>query len=214
MKFEVHNTKIEKVGQVELPDAVFAATVKEGLLWEQVRAQRASRRRGTHKVKSRAEVAGSGTKPFKQKGTGRARQGSEQAPNHVGGGISMGPRPRDYSYRLPRSARKAALCSALSLRTGEKNLLVLDGFDLEAPRTKEVVSFLEALGSKSALIVDGGNANLKLSARNLPGTKYLEADALNIYDILNHEKLVVTQAALTAIIRKAGAAGATEGGAS
>jgi len=203
MQIDIHNTEIKKVGTVDLPDAIFGVEVKMALLWEQVRAQRASRRRGTHATKNRAQVSGTGAKPYRQKGTGNARQGSRRSPQFVGGGVSMGPRPRDYSYRLPKSARRAALKSALSARLKEENLLIVDRFDLEAPRTKEVKAFLDRLGSKSALIVDVDNGNLRLSARNLPKSKYLVADGLNVYDILGHEKLVLTQAALEPIINKA-----------
>lgn len=203
MQVDVFNTEHQKVGKVDLPDEIFAAAVKEALLWEQVKAQRASARRGTHATKTRANVSGGGIKPYKQKGTGRARQGSIRAPNHVGGGVVFGPQPRDYSYRLPRAARRAALRSALSLRVKEQGVVVLDKFALEAPKTKNVQAFLEKLGTLSALIVDVDNDGLKLSTRNLVKAKYLEAGALNVYDILNHQKLVFTQAALQDIVKKA-----------
>jgi len=203
MEFAVHNTKNEKVGTVELPDAVFATEVKKALLWEQVKAQLASRRRGTHKTKSRAEVRGSGAKPFRQKGTGRARQGSIRSPIHVGGGVAMGPKPRSYETRLPRSARRSALRSALSVRVQDEDLMILDAFDLDAPRTKDVVAFLKGIETNSALFVDGDNEALKLSTRNLPKSKYLSAPSINVHDILNHQKLVLTRAALDTVIHKA-----------
>src|SRR5690349_19130422 len=124
MQVDVYNVENQPVGKVDLPDEIFAVAINEVLLWEQVKAQRASWRRGTHATKTRAEVSGGGIKPYKQKGTGRARQGSIRAPNHVGGGKVFGPQPRDYSYRLPRSARRAALRSALSLRAKEGALVV------------------------------------------------------------------------------------------
>ena len=203
MQVDVFNTEHQKVGKADLPDEIFAAAVKDALLWEQVKAQRASARRGTHATKTRANVSGGGSKPYKQKGTGRARQGSIRAPNHVGGGTVFGPQPRDYSYRLPRAARRAALRSALSLRVKEQGVVVLDKFSLESPKTKTVLTFLEKLGNVSALIVDVQNDGLKLSTRNLVKAKYLEAVALNVYDILNHQKLVFTQAALQDIVKKA-----------
>lgn len=210
MKIDIHDMDIKKVGSVDLPDAIFGVEVKTALLWEQVRAQRASRRRGTHATKNRAQVSGTGAKPFRQKGTGNARQGSRRAPQFVGGGVSMGPRPRSYAYRLPKTARRAALKSALSARLQEENLLVVDKFDCfdGAPKTKEIAAFLNRLGTKSALIVDvvsddKGSDNLRLSIRNLPKSKYLAAEGLNVYDILGHEKLVLTQAALEPIIKKA-----------
>jgi large subunit ribosomal protein L4 len=203
MQVDVFNIEKKKVGSVELPDDVFASEVKEALIWEQVKSQLASRRRGTHSTKTRADVSGGGIKPYKQKGTGRARQGSSRAPNHVGGGKVFGPHPRDYSYRLPRSARRMALTSALSLRAKSDGLCVLDKLPLEAPKTKSLVKVLKTFGTESAVFVDGDNNNLKLSARNLPAAKYLVPDALNVYDILNHEKLFVTQAAVEAIVTRA-----------
>lgn len=202
MQHDVINTAGKSVGKVDLPDDVFGVEVKEALLWEMVNAQRASARAGTHKTKKRGEVSGGGAKPMKQKGSGRARQGSSRSPNHVGGGTVFGPVPRDYSYRLPRSARKSALRSALSARAAG-GLIVVDKFDMGDAKTKKVVSFLDAIGSKSALIVDVENDNLKLSTRNLPSSKFIEADAVNVYDILNHEKLVLTQAAVDLVVAKA-----------
>lgn len=196
MQVEVINVQRKKVGTIDLPESIFGVDVNEVLLWEQVKAQRASRRRGTHKTKKRGEVSGGGIKPFKQKGTGQARQGSSRAPNHVGGGKVFGPVPRDYSYRLPRSARKAALCSALSLRAKDKAIVVLDQFALEAPKTKAVVEFLAGLGSTSALFVDAENGNLKLSTRNVPDAKFVDVSGINVYDVLDHDKLIVTKAAV------------------
>lgn len=201
MQVDVYNSKAEKVGSIELPDSIFAAEVREALLWEQVKAQRASRRAGTHKAKTRGEVAGGRAKPYRQKGTGRARQGSTRSPQFVGGGTVFGPRPRDYGYRLPRSARKTALQSALSMRA-QNGLMVLEDFPLEAPRTKTVAAFLEQVGVSDALIVDGDNENLKLSTRNLPKSKYLSARGLNVYDILDHDALVLTKAAVSQVIER------------
>ena len=207
MQVDVYNIEKKKVGSVDLPDDVFGAEVSEALLWDQVKAQLASRRRGTHDTKNRGDVSGGGIKPYKQKGTGRARQGSSRAPNHVGGGKVFGPHPRDYSYRLPRSARKAALKSALSLRAKE-GLLVLDQLALEKPRTQAVTAILDKLEVKNVLIVDAENQNLKLSTRNLGKnveykSKYLPPSALNVYDVLDHEKLIVTQAAVDALVKRA-----------
>ena len=202
MQVDVENIQREKVGTVELSDEVFAGEIKKALLWDIVKSQRANKRQGTHKTKGRSEVRGGGAKPFKQKGTGRARQGSSRAPQMVGGGTVFGPQPRDYGYRLPRSARRSALRSALALRAEEGSLVVLEKFELDAPKTKSVVDYAAKVGN-SVLIVDAENQNLSLSTRNIKKTKYLLADALNVYDILNHEKLVVTQAALDAVIGKA-----------
>ena len=209
MQVEVENIQREKVGTVELADEIFAGTIRKALLWDIVKSQLASRRQGTHKTKGRAEIRGGGAKPFKQKGTGRARQGSSRSPQMVGGGTVFGPQPRDYGYRLPRSARRSALRSALALRLSEGALIVLDKFELDAPKTKTVVDYAGKVG-KSVLIVDAENANLNLSARNIKKTKYLLAEALNVYDILNHEKLVVTQAALDVVVGKAAVEGKKE----
>jgi large subunit ribosomal protein L4 len=209
MQIDIVNLSHEKTGTIDLPEDIFGTEVKTALLWEQVKAQRASKRRGTHETKTRANVSGGGAKPFKQKGTGRARQGSTRAPNQVGGGVVFGPHNRDYSYRLPRSARRAALRSALSLRASENAIVVLDAAALEAPKTKVVAQFFGGLDSKSALIVDLENQNLALSTRNLEKAKFLEVDGLNVYDILKHEKLVVTKASLESIVARAQKSGKT-----
>ena len=202
MQVDVVNIKKEKVGTLELPDHVFASTVNDALLWEMVKAQRASWRRGTHATKTRAFVSGGGRKPYKQKGTGQARQGSSRAPNHVGGGKVFGPKPRSYAYRMPRSARRTALCSALSARVQADKLIVLDGFKLEKPQTKTIQGFLDRFGSQSALLVDVNNTTLALSARNLAKSKYIAADALNVYDILDHDQLVLTRDAVDRVVAK------------
>lgn len=200
MQVDVINIEKQKVGSVELPDDIFAVEISEAVVWEQIKAQLASRRRGTHSTKNRGDVSGGGIKPYKQKGTGRARQGSSRAPNHVGGGKVFGPHPRDYSYRLPRSARRAALKSALSLRAKD-GLVILDKLALEAPKTKVLTQVLDRLELKNALIVDADNGNLKKSTRNLGANrcyraKYLVPEALNVYDILGHQRLVLTEVLL------------------
>lgn len=206
MQVDIYNIEKQKVGSVELPPAVFGVEISEALLHEQVKAQRASWRRGTHATRTRGDVSGGGAKPYKQKGTGRARQGSTRAPHFVGGGTVFGPHPRDYSYRLPRSARRSALRSALSLRVKQGSFTVLKAFSMEAPRTKVVDQVASLFGWSSALIVDVDNGSLKLSARNLPSVKYIEPEGLNIFDILNHAHLVVTEAALQHVIDRAGSA--------
>ncbi len=208
MKIDIVSIENSKVGSVDLPDEVFGAEVNEAILWEMVKAQRASRRRGTAKTKRRGEVSGGGIKPMKQKGSGRARQGSSRAPNHVGGGSVFGPVPRDHAYRLPRSARKAALRSVLSLRAKD-GLVIVDKIDLKAPKTSAIVDLLGKLSTTSALFIDVENDNLKLSARNLRKAKYLFAEAVNVYDILDHDKLVITKGALDAVIARAQAESAS-----
>jgi large subunit ribosomal protein L4 len=197
---DVLNLSGEKVGSLELDDTVFATEVKEHLLWEVVKQQLASRRAGTHSTLRRDEVRGGGRKPFRQKGTGRARQGSTRAPNHVGGGGVFTPKPRDYDYDVPKKVRKGALRSALSLRLKEQKLLVLESFPLETAKTKRLVEVLGVLGAGPALIIDDKeNVNLQRSARNLPKTKFLPPEGLNVYDLLRYPTLVMTAPSAKAV---------------
>jgi large subunit ribosomal protein L4 len=190
---DVVNQSGEKVGSLELDDTVFSADVKEHLLWEVVKQQLASRRAGTHSTLRRDEVRGGGRKPFRQKGTGRARQGSIRAGGHVGGGKVFTPKPRDYDYDVPKKVRKGALRSALSLRFKEQRLVVVDSLALEATKTKRLAEVLAAVGASEALIVDEkANLNLQRSARNLPAAKFLPPEGLNVYDVLRYPVLVLT----------------------
>jgi large subunit ribosomal protein L4 len=203
MQIDIVNIEGKKVGQTDLADAVFGAQVKEHLLWEVVKAQQAAKRAGTHSTKTRANVRGGGKKPYKQKGTGNARQGSTRAPNFVGGGKVFGPHPRDYSYTVPKKVRRAALVSALSLRVKEKKLVVIDQLAFDAPKTKRMAGILKTLGLERVVIVDGkGNANLFKSSRNLPRTKVLAPEGLNVYDILNHPNLVIVAGAIEDIVKR------------
>ncbi|HEU4663089.1 MAG TPA: 50S ribosomal protein L4 [Dokdonella sp.] len=208
MKIEVKNTQGKGVGSVDLDDAVFGVDVNEHLLWEAVKWQLAKRRAGTASTKRLGEVRGSSKKVWKQKGTGQARQGSRQAPHWVGGGSVFGPKPRDYSYELPRKIKKAALRSALSLRASEQKLVVLDSFSTDG-KTKSVVAALAALGAGAkALIVDAkSNELLVRGAKNLARSQWLAPEGLNVYDILRHDVLVLTQAAAQQVTEalKAGA---------
>src|SRR5262249_35729884 len=200
MKIDVLDLTGAKVGSVDLDDGVFGAEVKEHLLWEMVKAQRAARRAGTHDTKTQKDVRGGGKKPWRQKGTGRARQGSSRAAQWVGGGTVFGPHPRDYSYDLPKKARKGALRAALSLRAKEKRAVLVKAFELEEAKTKRVAGVLKALGTEKALIVDG-SANTKLSraTKNLAASKFLPHEGLNVYDILRYEALILTQPAAQAL---------------
>ena len=212
MQVDVVNIEGQKVGQIDLADAVFGTVVKEHLLWEVVKAQQAAKRAGTHATKTREFVRGGGKKPYKQKGTGNARQGSSRAPQFVGGGKVFGPHPRDYSYTVPKKVRKAALASALSLRAKENKLVILDGlaglFE-GGPKTKLLVGVLKTLGIASALVVDGKqNQHLVRSGRNLTASKCLAPEGLNVYDILNHPALVIARDAIKAV--EARVTGATE----
>ncbi len=200
MQIDIVNMEGKKVGQMELADAVFGTRVKEHLLWEVVKMQRAGRRAGTHSTKTRANVRGGGKKPFKQKGTGNARQGSNRSPQFVGGGKVFTPHPRDYSYTVPKKVKKAALATALSLRASEKKLVIIDQLSLDGPKTKKMASVLKALGLPSALVVDGKeNVNLVKSVRNLAEAKHLPPEGLNVYDILNHPGLIISKSAVKAV---------------
>jgi large subunit ribosomal protein L4 len=194
-KFDIYDLDKKKVGELELADAVFAGEVNEHLFYEVVKAKLASDRSGTHAVKNRSLVSGGGKKPWKQKGTGRARQGSTRASHWVGGGKAMGPKPRDYAYDVPKKVRKAALRSALALRGNDKKLLIVDKWEPSAPKTATAAKVLAALGVKKALVVDDGrNVALAKSVRNLVGADFLAVEGLNVYDILKHDTLVLTAA--------------------
>jgi large subunit ribosomal protein L4 len=197
MQIDVVNIEGQKVGQMDIADEVFATKVKEPLLWEAVKAQQAAKRAGTHSTKTRMFVRGGGRKPYRQKGTGNARQGSTRSPNFVGGGKVFGPHPRSYEYTLPK---KAALASALSLRAQEKKLIVVDKLTIEAPKSKRMAGVLKTLGFASALVVDAkGNLNLAKSIRNLASHACLPPEGLNVYDILNHGGLVIAKDAVKAV---------------
>jgi len=194
---EVKNIKNEKVGEVELNDQIFNREVKTFVLHDVVRQQRAAKRAGTASTKTRKDVRGSGAKPWRQKGTGRARAGTRKSPIWRGGGTTFGPKPRDYSFKLNRKVRQQAVSMALSARFQEGNLVVLDDFTMEAIKTKDFISIMEALELNNALIVvDSENDTLSKSSRNVPGYKVLRTDGVNVYDILLHKKLVVLQPAI------------------
>jgi len=200
MQIDIVNIEGQKVGALELSDDVFGAKVKDYLLWEMVKAQLAARRAGTHATKTRAHVKGGGKKPYKQKGTGSARQGSTRAPNHVGGGKVFGPHPRSYAYTVPKKVKRAALISALSLRAQEKKVVVVDKLAFEGPKTKTISAILKALGVPSAVVVDDAkNTAVSKSVRNLVKAKFLAPAGLNVYDILNHTGLVITADAVKQI---------------
>jgi large subunit ribosomal protein L4 len=197
---EVKNINNEKVGEIELNDQIFNLEVKGYLLHDVVRMQRASRRAGTACTKTRSEVRGSGAKPWRQKGTGRARAGSRRSPIWRGGGVAFGPKPRDYSFKLNRKVKKQAVAMAMSARLQEGNLVVLDDFTMDQIKTKDFVSVMNTLDLDTALIViDESNENLTKSSRNVNGYKVLNPEGLNVYDILLHKKLVLLQPALTSL---------------
>lgn len=198
---DVFNLKREKVGTVDLADEVFAAEVKEHLFYEVVKAQLASARQGTAAAKNRSAVSGSTKKLYKQKGTGRARHGSIRAPVFVGGGQAHPPRPRDWSYRPPRQVRLGALRSALSKFNKEGRLVVVDRFEMNEIKTKNVLAALSTLKTqKKTLVVDvAGNENLRLSIRNCQEHQFLPPEGVNVYDLLRHDTLVLSKDAAKAL---------------
>ena len=190
------------VGSVELPDGLFAAPVNVAVLHQVVTAQLAARRTGTHDTKTRGEVRGGGAKPYRQKGTGRARQGSRRAPHYAGGGAVFGPHPRSYEQRVPRKMRRLALRGALSAKFGDDAVRVIDRFGFEAPRTRDFVTVLAALGAgdgkerRVLVVAPARDEGLERSARNLPSVTVILADSLNVVDILNADTVVIEQPAL------------------
>ena len=196
----LHNLQKQKVGKLKLQDHIFAAPVKPHLFHEVTTWQLATRRRGTASTKERASVRGGGHKPWRQKGTGRARAGTNSSPLWRGGGTTFGPHPRNYGYPLPKKVRMAALRSALSLRYQEGKLLILEDFPAPEMKTKAFVETMEGLGIKNALIVtDGEDFNLERSARNVPWVKVLRHNGLNVFDILKYEHLIILKSAVEKI---------------
>lgn len=197
-KVAVYNVSGAQVGEIELNDTVFGIDPNTHVLHSAVVMQQASQRLGTHKVKGRSEVRGGGRKPWKQKGTGRARQGSIRAPQWKGGGVVFGPTPRDYGFKLPKKVRRLAIRSALSSKVIAEQIIVLDELNLNQPKTKEFAAILNNLKvDRKALIVSGDfNDNVALSARNIPGVKFVAADGINVLDVMVHDKLIITKEAV------------------
>ncbi len=201
----LYNNKGEKVGKTMLSDAVFGAEVKPHLFHEVVRWQLAKRRAGTATVKSRSDVAGSRQKPFRQKGTGRARRGSaRKSPLLRGGGVVFGPQQKDWGYTVPKKVRKAALMGALSSRTAENKVFVVDNLAMNEIRTKNVLEIINGFGVNGALLVDGPNEQLSRSSKNLPKSSFLQVDGLNVYDVLRHEVLIISAAAVEEVEKRLG----------
>lgn len=200
-KVALYNTKGNQVGEVELLDVIFGITPNKSVLHDAVVMQQASARLGTHKVKTRSEVRGGGRKPWRQKGTGRARHGSIRSPIWVGGGTVFGPTPRNYGYKLPKKVRRLALKSALSSKVLDNEIIVLDELVLSQPKTKEMASILNNLKiDRKALIVDSEyNNDLVLSSRNIPGIKFVAAEGINVLDILSYDKLIITKQAVAKV---------------
>ncbi len=199
MQLVMKNMAGEQVGEIELSDAIFGVPVNRGLMHQALLRQLANARLGTSKTKTRAEVRGGGRKPWRQKGTGRARQGSTTAPNFVGGGIVFGPSPRKYTQRMPQKMRQAALRSALSVKATGEQLVVLDQLSMEQPKTKAMVKTLEnlGLGGRSVLVLlPERNTPVERSISNLPNAKALESGYLNVRDLLGYDVVVMSQAAV------------------
>lgn len=191
----------QQVGEVELVDSIFAVEVKENLVHSAVLLYLANRRQGTQSAKTRAEVRGGGRKPWRQKGTGRARQGSIRSPQWTGGGVVFAPKPRDYSFKMNRTEKRLALKSALTTRVNENKLIVLDELNLTEVKTKTMKAVVDALNLRKALFITEGEAsmNVMLSARNIQGVKTAAVNNMNVYDILKYDTVVVTKEALAKI---------------
>ena len=184
-KLNVLNTNGQNVGEIELNDAIFNVEVNEHVLYEVVKNQLANKRQGTQSAKTRAEVRGGGRKPWKQKGTGRARQGSIRAVQWVGGGVAFAPKPRNYSYTLPRKVRRLAMKSALTSKVQNGEMIVLDAFNMEAPKTKEFVQILKNVNAAN-------NTNVIKSAANVEGVATATVNTINVYDILKYDSFIIT----------------------
>lgn len=199
----VHNIENEIVGEIELNEALFGVAVRPHILHDVVQMQRANRRQGTACTKTRSEVSGSSKKPWRQKGTGRARSGSRKSPIWRGGGTVFGPKPRDYGYLLPKKVRRLALKMALSARCAEKNLIVLEGFDMETIKTKEFVRVMQNLAVENGLVITTEKDDMLVkSSRNVPGFKTLPVEGLNVYDILLHRRLIILKPSIDSLEKR------------
>jgi len=201
MRVPVHNTDGEIVGEVELREDIFGVPINVPVMHQALVRQQANARLGTHKTKTRSEVSGGGRKPWRQKGTGRARHGSTREPQWRGGGIAHGPRPRSYDQKMPRKMRRLAYKSALSVKARKGQIIVLDDLQMPAPKTREMVSILQALDvdSSAIILLPERNVNVEMSANNLPDVKTLRANYLNIRDLLGYDYLLMPLDALELI---------------
>lgn len=198
-KVEVLNIKGENVGEIELNETLFAADIAETAVYEAVKNQLANKRQGTQSAKTRAEVRGGGRKPFRQKGTGRARQGSIRAPHYTGGGISFAPKPRDYSYKIPKKIRRKALYSVLTSKVNDNEIIVLDELKLDSYKTKDAQEILNNIDAnkKAYVVIAENDDKIYRSFRNIEGIDVEKANLINVYDLLRHNKLVITKDAIT-----------------
>ena len=201
MLTKVYNMSGEQVGEIELSEAVFGITPNESVVHDVVKNHLANKRQGTQSALTRAEVSGGGRKPWRQKGTGRARQGSTRAPQWTHGGIVFAPKPRDYSYTLNKKVRRLALKSALSDKAARQNIVVIDSIQVDAPKTREFAAFLKAVNvtGKALVVTAEADTNVVKSGRNIPGCQVTFANLINVYDIVNAKQLVLDKAALAKI---------------
>ena len=201
LKTNVYDMSGKQVGEIELSEAVFGVTPNESVVHDVVKNHLANLRQGTQSALTRAEVSGGGRKPWKQKGTGRARQGSTRAPQWTHGGIAFAPKPRDYSYTLNKKTRRLALKSVLSAKASEEAIVVIDSIKMDTIKTKDFAAFLNAVGvtGKALVVTAEPDNNVVKSGRNIPGCEITFANLINVYDVLNAKKLVVDQAALAKI---------------
>ncbi len=199
--YKMLNMAGEAAGEIELKDEIFGIEINEYAVHEVVKNYLANQRQGTQSAKTRSEVKGGGQKPYRQKGTGRARQGSRRAPNHVGGGIVFAPKPRDYRYTINKKVRRLATKSVLSSKVVENELIVIDSIAFEAPKTKEMVKMLAAVGAakKALIVLPEVDKNVVKSASNIPGVQTTIVTSLNVYDMLNHTSLILTKEAVEKI---------------
>ena len=200
LTLDILNKEGQKVGDIELNESLFGVEINTNAMHQVVVAQLANKRQGTQSAKTRAEVRGGGIKPWRQKGTGRARQGSIRAPQWIKGGIVFAPKPRDYRVSVPKSMRRVAFKSALSCKVAANEMMVIDSLEFDTPNTKAMLEVLKAFDAKKTLIVvDVSNENVYKSARNIPGVQVSPVNNLNVYDILKYEKFIVTKDAVSKI---------------
>jgi len=200
-KVALYNQTGSQVGEIELADSVFGIEPNNAALYDAIVMQQASQRQGTHDVKNRSEVRGGGRKPWRQKGTGRARQGSIRSPQWKGGGVVFGPTPRKYGYKLNRKVRRLALKSALSTKVQNNELLVLEALNIAAPKTKEMTAVLSSFKAdrKVLIVTSEYDQNVALSSRNIPGAKIVDAAGINVLDLVAHDKVIVTKEAVAKV---------------
>lgn len=197
-KVNVYNMVGEEVGEIELSEGIFGVKINKHVVYEVVKNQLANKRQGTQSTKTRSEVRGGGRKPWKQKGTGRARAGSIRAPHFTGGGVTFAPKPRDYSYKVPKKVRRLALKSVLTSKVQENEIIVIDAIDFDSPKTKDMVNFLAKVNAnkKALIVMDEKNINVIKSAKNIPNIQTALVNTINVYDILKYDSFIITKEAV------------------